>query len=340
MAVQNAFCDIPIFSGEDKSYPLKTWIASIELAMSINQWPMERMMTLIRARVSGAAARKLDAIPQERVFADGNDLVATLRGIFADTSSADARLEELYRFGQRFDESIGQLGERVRSVISAISPNAFDENLAIKAFVSALKNGNVKFDLRRNMPGTLTDAVNRANSFDKEWQTCFNTPQVAMQPMQPNQFNQQRYQFQQEEPMEIDQQFLQGAKCYYCEKQGHIASNCVLMKQHMGLLKKYEARLASRNRGRGRGRGRGTQPRAGTSRGRPLRYGSFPRHAQLRERDVQELKDAIAQIQNFDDENETDDLNEHDYEEGEHEEQAEEEQQQINEQQETQQGFQ
>ena len=297
---QNAFCDIPVFSEDETTCTLKQWINSIKLAIQINEgWSMEKMMTLIRARVAHSASRKMDSIPTSRQFANADELIATLRSLFADSSSADARLEELYRFGQKPNESIGQLGDRVRNIISAVSPDNFDENMAIRAFISAIKNGNVKFDLRRNTPPTLSEAVAKADSFNKEWETCFNAPQVAVQgPLPPNPFQQQpRYQFQQPEPMEIDQQFMQqSAKCYYCQKQGHMAANCMMMKQHLSLIRQYEARIAGRGRGRTRGRGRGGPTRGGPARRGPLRFSNLPK--QLRERDVQEIKDAVAQIQN------------------------------------------
>ena len=284
-----AMCDIPLYSGDDKSYPLDTWISSIRLAGQINQWPVDQMLNLVRARVSGTAARKLQSIPRAHNFNNLEHLISELQNLFTDRTSVDARLEELYRFGQRPTESIGQLGDRVRSIITAASGATFDEVMAVRAFCSALSNGNVKFDLRRNPPADLREAVAKAESFDREWKTCFHQPQMLhQQPMLQQQ--QQRFgHYQPAEPMEVDQMAKSATvECYYCQKQGHIGSSCLLLKQHMALIRRYEARLSARGRGRGRGRGN-RQP----ARRRPF----LPRSGQPQERSVREIMEMAQQIQ-------------------------------------------
>ena len=251
-----------MFTGAENTISFSTWMESIRLSHELNGFTVDQTMRLVRARVDGTAKNKLDKIPRSATFDTIEALIDEIRGVFADDQDAFAKLNELWRNGQQKNESPEDLARRLKNLMRNALGEGYNERLGCNIFISALTERDMAIQVGLREPQTIDQARDYAITFQR-------TIRSYDKKEQKSKVFELGSSHAAGEPMEIDRIFRPGPSnaprrrddqakpvvCYYCEKTGHVGSNCLLLKQHRSQLKRYQLAV-QRMREKGRGRGR------------------------------------------------------------------------------------
>ena len=286
------FIDIDRFNGEDKDVSLEGWLNNIQLCAEVSGWPIKTIVRLVRARAIGTAGRRLHALQED--YASMPLLIQDIKKILSIQRDPKLGFQQLVRAGQKKDEKLQDLADRVRRAVKDMNNGVMSEATAVSIFTSALQDGNTRMHVSMNEKETLQETLDEALRFQRrqEWAFAeekeksaslnFSSRQQelnsSIEPMEIDALNRQGFQRGRGRPFDgrnfSGQQQLGGTSaskapredqtCYYCDKKGHLSMDCATRARHMDMLKRFQdkmqrrkftSRFSGSSRGRGRGRG-------------------------------------------------------------------------------------
>lgn len=310
--------DIKEYNGEDKTYPLSNWLQNIKVANRMNKWSIEETRDYVLMRAVGKAGRRLQNLPHASTI---EELLQAITVALKSETTQSTAFQDAMRNGQKKNETVQALGDRVRNMIINWGGSPFNEKLAIEFFHGMLACRQTRFNIACNKRqiATLAEAITHAEDYQANLRTMFGNeapPQHNMAgasanftaPAIKNAMNMST------EDMDISaMNRFQGQRsqqqgqqtCFYCDKLGHIGTHCNLLAKHKRLIAAYEDRI--RNTA-ARGRGGFRAGRGGTSRGRGAGQSRpYPRQFSRPQPRLQEMEELLEKMREMDEQGMLDD---------------------------------
>ena len=325
--------DIKEYSGDDKTYPLSNWLQNIKVAHRMNKWNIDETRDYVLMRAVGKAGRKLQALPPVDTI---DTLLQAINAVLKDETAMSTAIQDAMKNGQRKNETLQSLGDRVRAMMVTWGGEPFNERLAIEFFMGMLACKQTRFNIACNKKqlATLAAAVTHAEDYQANLRAMFGNDSQAQAKMATTStaanFSAPALQHAintSTEDMDIsamnrfqgDQRMSQQHQvCFYCDKPGHIGIHCALLAKHKRLIANYENRIrATAARGRGSFRaGRGGTTRfsargRGGGQSRPYQRSAASRGMPR----LQEMEEIIEKMREMEEEgvfDDTDFVNEED----------------------------
>lgn len=211
----------------------RIWRRNFQTIAVINQWDDERCKREAAAAMEGTAALAIQDIDHE-VVQDIEALLDAYQARFIPEAAGKLARAEFNSAGQKTTETIIQWHTRLRELFCRAYPNREidDDEAAIDQFVNHLLDTSIQSFVLDQGPDTYAAALNLAQSklanqliLKKSGETRGTLNQIGNEPPQLNAMG---------EPYR-----RQGVTCWYCQKVGHVQSDCENFKKGLTYFTKY-----------------------------------------------------------------------------------------------------
>lgn len=249
----------------------RTWRRNFQTIATINQWDDERCRREAAAAMEGNAALAIQDIDHEAT-ADIETLLNEYQARFIPEAAGKLARAEFNAANQKPTETIIQWHTRLRELFCRAYPNREidDDEAAIDQFVNHLLDTSIQSFVLDQGPITYADALNMAQSklanqliLKKSGENRGNINQMG-----EGQINQiSRFGTRTTGPKSG------SVKCWYCQQEGHIQTDCELFQKGLTYFTKYfkdknEKQAGNGNsrnkRGRSGGKNKGGGQRSGS----------------------------------------------------------------------------
>ena len=140
------------------------YLKQFEIVAEINYWTPHAKRIFLLAMLQGRVQEFVNDLP-ENIRGNYNSLCEALQNQFGAHKLVDGYRQELLCCVQGKDESVRDLGSRVRRLVSRAFPlNTYDsmESMTVHYFIHALKDSTVRLQVKRLAPPTLEQAIDGA----------------------------------------------------------------------------------------------------------------------------------------------------------------------------------
>lgn len=222
----------------------KDWLAQFNICKNLNSWTDEQACQIIVVKLKGSALQVYsDMDEQDR--GSYEMLTQALRSRFDPDRDVGVYWTQLKNRVRRKGETLSELAGNIRRLVTKAFPRADKnsiEQVSIQHFIDTLDNNEIKIQIRRKKPQTLSEALNIALE-EESLQQVGGRPKVAtltdsvtLESLQKQITNLEsklqckQNSFPRRTPYKKDSvnRNFKNLHCYRCNEPGHVMANCPL----------------------------------------------------------------------------------------------------------------
>ena len=230
---------VPIFDGELSKF--QNWVKAIEKCALVNNLPDQKKKLVAYRFSSGTVSDFILRNIQESPHAEWAQLKTALADRFSVVSDAHIHFSRLRNIRQNKLESIQDFAERIL-VLAQDAYAGFDQSQrlvnhqTVGFFVDGLADESIRQKLTRENPTSFQDAVTSAiNEFNIRIRYKLRSHEIR-QTFEPRQNNEKHENLNSEQPMEVEA-IRRYDNCTFCNRRGHVSSNCRKRLGHVNAIK-------------------------------------------------------------------------------------------------------
>ena len=214
------------------------YIVHFEMISELNYWSNETKSLELATSLRGTALSVLSDLRPEYRYSYRH-LVSALSARFAPENQTEIYKTQLKSRIRKKNESITELMQDIKRLARMSYPNApqdFRDQITTDSFIESLNDQEMEWAVFQGRPKNLEDAVRLALEYEAFQQARGrrNRVTVRMQREEPTYANKVDNTHQKALTSDkTEKKFNKKGPCYYCKKDGHIKSECRLLKRHM-----------------------------------------------------------------------------------------------------------